>query len=103
MMSKLNHRLVMELYCLGMGDLFSSDDPDLPVSTLRRLFWRMRGALLMRLFGWWKWKVDDALMVCDFCGASEATMLISGDSNELIEMFDLGDVIACDECYKAMN
>ena len=48
-------RWVFELWCFGAGDEICAADEDLPVSRWRRMFWRVRGAILHRLFGWWSW------------------------------------------------
>jgi hypothetical protein len=48
-------RIIFELWAGGMGDLYCADDGELPIHPLRRLFWRVRGEITTRLFGWWRW------------------------------------------------
>jgi hypothetical protein len=43
------------LYCHGRGDEICATDYNLAISSRRRVVWRIRGALLTRLFGWWHW------------------------------------------------
>jgi len=47
---------VFELWCKGHGDSYCASDPGLPIPPLRRLFWHVRGWVLKRLFGWWRWE-----------------------------------------------
>lgn len=54
MKRKLNH-LAFKLWCFGLGDVWCANDMDLPIRPVRRTLWRVRGRLLMRAFGWWKW------------------------------------------------
>lgn len=54
-MSKAYPNWAFELWCLGYGDLYCAAEKDYPISRAHRLFWRVRGAVLMRLFGWWWW------------------------------------------------
>jgi hypothetical protein len=44
---------VFELWCLGLSDQYAVKYA--PISRLRQLFYRVRGRLLMTLFGWWRW------------------------------------------------
>lgn len=46
---------VFVLWCRGLGDVSCARDYTLEMSLFKRLFWRARGAVLMRLFNWWRW------------------------------------------------
>jgi hypothetical protein len=43
------------LWAFGMGDLYCVNEPGLEIRLARRLFWRIRGEIMIRLFGWWRW------------------------------------------------
>ena len=49
---------VMRVYCSGLGCEICAADLSLPISPLRRLYWRVQGAILTALFGWWRWVND---------------------------------------------
>ena len=49
-------QFVYELWCLGLGDSYAANDEDYPVSPLKRLFWKVRGWVLVRAFSWWHWE-----------------------------------------------
>lgn len=51
-------RWAFELWCLGAGDRYCASDEGLPISDTKRLVWRVRGALLQFLFGWWRWDYE---------------------------------------------
>lgn len=44
---------VFKLWCDGAADNIVAQDMDYPASRLRRIFWRVRGFILMSMFGWW--------------------------------------------------
>lgn len=49
-------RWVFSLYCSGAGDRVVVNDPDLPMSYFRRVFYRVRGVILTASFGWFWWQ-----------------------------------------------
>lgn len=56
MSTQMRPRWAAELWCVGLGDEICAYDMDLPVGRLTRWFWRIRGATLTALFGWWWWE-----------------------------------------------
>lgn len=48
-------RFAFELWCSGCGDDICAQDAGLPLYPAQRLLWRVRGRVLMGLFGWWWW------------------------------------------------
>jgi hypothetical protein len=44
-----------KLWAMGSGDVACASDMELPISPLRRMFWKVRGYVLIFLFGWWWW------------------------------------------------
>ena len=44
---------VFRLWCEGQADMYCASDAGLPISRARRSFWRVWGAILAWLFGWW--------------------------------------------------
>jgi hypothetical protein len=49
-------RFAFELWASGLGDIYCATDREFPMHSLRRLWWRVRGAMLMFAFGWWDWR-----------------------------------------------
>jgi len=48
-------RWAFKLWTNGQADTYVANDT-VPLHPLRRLFWHVRGWMLKRLFGWWRWE-----------------------------------------------
>lgn len=55
-MSTPRPQWAFELDCLGLGDAICVSNEELDILRWRRIFWRIRGVVLQRLFGWWRWQ-----------------------------------------------
>jgi len=51
--------LVFELWANGIGDIYVAFDKDLPIPLFNRIWYRIRGEILITLFNWWWWSNEE--------------------------------------------